>query len=60
MRAVIQRVSQASVMIDKKIKSSIKDGLLVFWELKTQTQQKILNGLLEKFPTSEFLMMKMG
>ncbi|MDB5222884.1 MAG: D-tyrosyl-tRNA(Tyr) deacylase [Chitinophagaceae bacterium] len=30
MRAVIQRVLQASVMIDNKIKSEIKTGLLVF------------------------------
>ena len=30
MRAVIQRVLQASVMIDNKIKSEIKNGLLVF------------------------------
>ena len=29
MRAVIQRVKHASVIIDEKIKSSIKDGLLV-------------------------------
>ncbi|HEV8079347.1 MAG TPA: D-aminoacyl-tRNA deacylase [Chitinophagaceae bacterium] len=30
MRAVVQRVLQASVMIDDKIKSEIKNGLLVF------------------------------
>ncbi len=30
MKAVIQRVSQASVTIDTKIKSEIKNGLLVF------------------------------
>ncbi len=30
MRAVIQRVLQASVTIDEKIKSEIKEGLLVF------------------------------
>ena len=30
MRAVVQRVLQASVMIDDKIKSEIKKGLLVF------------------------------
>ena len=30
MRAVIQRVLQASVLIDNKIKSEIKNGLLVF------------------------------
>ena len=30
MRAVIQRVTQASVTIDGKIKSAIQNGLLVF------------------------------
>ena len=30
MKAVIQRVSSASVTIDRKIKSQIKNGLLIF------------------------------
>ncbi len=34
MRAVIQRVKQASVTIDGKIKSSVKEGLLVFFGIE--------------------------
>ena len=39
MRAVIQRVSSASVTIDEKIKSQIKNGLLIFLGIELEDTQ---------------------
>ena len=48
MRAVIQRVLQASVTIDYKIKSNIKNGLLVFVGIEDADDQKDIEWLSNK------------
>jgi D-tyrosyl-tRNA(Tyr) deacylase len=48
MRAVIQRVSKASVTIDGNIKSEIKAGLLVLLGIEEMIQRKTSIGSLKK------------
>ncbi len=48
MRAVIQRVSKASVTIDEKIKVSIKNGLLVFLGVEDTDTHKDVEWLSAK------------
>ena len=59
MRAVIQRVSKASVTIDGKIHSQIGEGLLVLLGIEDADTLKILNGLAVKLLIFAFLMMRM-
>ena len=48
MRAVIQRVKHASVTIDEKIKSSIKEGLLVLLGIEETDTNEDMEGLSQK------------
>ncbi len=48
MRIVIQRVSEASVIIDKKIKSSIKTGLLVLLGIEDADTDQDIKWLCQK------------
>lgn len=48
MRAVIQRVLQASVMINNKIKSEIKNGLLVFVGIEDADTEEDIEWLSNK------------
>lgn len=48
MRVVIQRVSEASVTIDKILKSEIGNGLLVFLGIETTDTQEDANWLIKK------------
>ena len=48
MRVVIQRVSSASVTIDNKVKSSIKNGLLIFLGIESADDQKDIDWLVNK------------
>mgnify|MGYP000847427100 FL=1 len=48
MRVVIQRVLQASVSIDSKIKSSIEKGLLILLGIEDSDTQDDINWLCEK------------
>src|ERR1035437_291264 len=48
MRAVIQRVKHASVTIDEKIKSSIKDGLLILVGIEEADSTKDIEWLSAK------------
>lgn len=48
MRAIIQRVLQASVMIDNNIKSEIKNGLLVFAGIEDADTQEDIEWLSNK------------
>lgn len=62
MRVVIQRVSEASVTIDKILKSEIGNGLLVFLGIETTDTQEDANWLIKKiialrvFPDSHNIM----
>ena len=44
MKAVIQRVNNASVTVDVMRISTIGNGLLVFWVLASRIPKKIFNG----------------
>ena len=48
MKAVVQRVSQASVLIDNKIKSAIKKGLLVFVGIEDEDNDDDITWLSNK------------
>ncbi|MEA3316538.1 MAG: D-aminoacyl-tRNA deacylase [Bacteroidota bacterium] len=48
MRAVIQRVQKASVEIDKKLKSEIKSGLLIFIGIEDSDIDEDINWLCKK------------
>lgn len=48
MKAVIQRVTQASVSIDHAVKSSIQSGLLVLLGIETTDRQQDADWLLQK------------
>ena len=48
MRSVIQRVLQASVTIDKVIKSAIKDGLLIFVGIEDEDNEEDIKWLSNK------------
>lgn len=48
MRILIQRVNEASVIIDGKLKSEIKKGLLVFLGIEQEDGQEDLVWLVEK------------
>jgi len=48
MRALIQRVTQASVTIEGKIKSEIKNGLLVFLGIEESDDEKDIDWLTGK------------
>lgn len=48
MRTVIQRVSRASVTIDGKVKSSIKNGLLILIGIEDSDNQEDINWLCSK------------
>jgi len=48
MRAIIQRVSEASVTIDDKLKSSIKTGLLVLLGVGKEDTEEDLIWLVNK------------
>lgn len=48
MRVVIQRVSSASVTIDNKVKSSIKNGLLILLGIESADDQKDIDWLVNK------------
>ncbi len=48
MRALIQRVSRASVTIDSKVKSSISGGLLVFVGIENEDMQDDIDWLCGK------------
>ncbi len=48
MRIIIQRVSNASVTVDNKIKSSIKEGLLVLVGVEDSDNQKDIDFLAKK------------
>ena len=59
MRAVIQRVSRASVTINKKMKSEIGPGFLFLPELRNLMMIVILNGYAIRLYSSVFLMTAM-
>lgn len=48
MRAVIQRVSEASVTIDNNVKSAIKTGLLVLLGIEENDNEKDIDWLIRK------------
>ena len=48
MRVVIQRVRSASVTIDNKVKSSIKNGLLILLGIESADDQKDIDWLVNK------------
>jgi D-tyrosyl-tRNA(Tyr) deacylase len=48
MRVVLQRVSKASVTIDKKVKSSINWGLLILLGIETEDDQEDVDWLCRK------------
>ena len=48
MKAVIQRVSKASVTIDNKIKASIQQGVLILLGIEVQDTQDDINWLSNK------------
>ena len=48
MKALIQRVSQASVTIDKKINGSIKNGLLIFICFEENDNLEKMNTMVHK------------
>lgn len=48
MRAIVQRVQEASVNIDEKIVSEINQGLLVFLGIGKEDEEKDLEYLLDK------------
>jgi len=48
MRVVIQRVTQASVMIDQKLFSSIKNGLLIFLGIESSDNMQDIEWLCQK------------
>lgn len=48
MKAVIQRVSKASVTIDNKIKASIQEGVLILLGIEVQDTQDDINWLSNK------------
>lgn len=48
MRVVIQRVSEASVTIDQKIKSKIKAGLLILLGIEPDDQEEDIRWLVKK------------
>ena len=48
MRVVLQRVSEASVKIDGKIKSSIKHGLLILLGIETEDERTDADWLIQK------------
>jgi len=48
MRAVIQRVSRASVKINTEVKASIKNGLLVLLGIESEDSQEDINWLTGK------------
>ena len=48
MKAVIQRVNQASVTIENKIKSSINKGLLIFIGIEDSDTNEDINWLSNK------------
>lgn len=64
MRVVIQRVSEASVTIDKKIKSKIGNGLLVLLGIEPDDQEEDIKWLVKKisnlriFPDEQKIMNK--
>jgi len=63
-RVVIQRVSEASVTIDKKIKSKIGNGLLVLLGIEPDDQEEDIKWLVKKisnlriFPDEQKIMNK--
>ena len=59
MKAVIQRVSSASVTIDSKIVADIQKGLLVLVGIEDADTQEDINWFAKKLPIFEFLVMKM-
>jgi D-tyrosyl-tRNA(Tyr) deacylase len=48
MRVVIQRVSEASVTIDKVLKSQIGNGLLILLGIETADTEEDVDGLIKK------------
>ncbi len=64
MRAVIQRVTEASVVIDKKIASEIKNGILILLGIEDADDQEDIDWLCRKisnmriFPDDEGVMNK--
>ena len=48
MRAIIQRVSKAEVVIDGLLKSSIKQGLLIFLGIKEDDSEIDIQKLVSK------------
>ena len=60
MRAVIQRVSQASVSIDEKKVAAINDGLLVFLGIETQDTKEDSEWLANKISSLRIFSDKYG
>ena len=58
MKAVIQRVSEASVTINKNIFSEIKDGLLILIGIECADNLEDIKWLSKKFQILESLTMK--
>ena len=52
MRAVIQRVSSASVTIDGTVKSSIGQGLMILWGIGHEDGQEDLDWLVNDGPVT--------
>ena len=58
MKAVIQRVSKASVTINNEKVANIKNGLLILLGIVKKIRKKILIGYRRKLQTFVYLMMK--
>ena len=59
MRAVIQRVTKASVTIGGELKSSISKGYLVLLGCENSDNEEDIEWLAKKYATSACLMTKM-
>jgi len=60
MKAVIQRVKQAKVIVDKKLISQINKGFLVFLGIKTTDSQKQVEKLAQKIAKLRIMSDKKG
>lgn len=58
MRAVIQRVAEASVTVDGMVISTIQRGLLILLGIEKEDTQEDINWLTGKIVRSVFLMMR--
>ena len=60
MRAVIQRVSEASVVVEDEKFANIQQGLLVLLGIEIEDTKKMQTGLQIRFLLSEFSQIQKG